>query len=55
MSITQPDLSVFETLESEVRSYCRPFPTVFDRGAQGTACATTTAMSTSISSLAPAR
>ncbi|QDQ10830.1 diaminobutyrate--2-oxoglutarate transaminase [Streptomyces spectabilis] len=34
MTITQPDLSVFETLESEVRSYCRGWPTVFDR-AQG--------------------
>ncbi|MER5442869.1 diaminobutyrate--2-oxoglutarate transaminase [Streptomyces sp. NPDC002790] len=34
MTITQPDLSVFETLESEVRSYCRSWPTVFDR-AQG--------------------
>ncbi|MFE6685078.1 diaminobutyrate--2-oxoglutarate transaminase [Streptomyces sp. NPDC057743] len=34
MSITAPDLSVFETLESEVRSYCRGWPTVFDR-AQG--------------------
>ncbi|MFJ3819554.1 diaminobutyrate--2-oxoglutarate transaminase [Streptomyces nodosus] len=31
MTITQPDLSVFETLESEVRSYCRGWPTVFDR------------------------
>ena len=30
MTITQPDLSVFETLESEVRSYCRGWPTVFD-------------------------
>ncbi|AXK36259.1 diaminobutyrate--2-oxoglutarate transaminase [Streptomyces armeniacus] len=34
MTITQPDLSVFETVESEVRSYCRGWPTVFDR-AQG--------------------
>lgn len=34
MTITQPDLSVFETLESEVRSYCRGWPTIFDR-AQG--------------------
>ncbi len=34
MTITLPDLSVFETLESEVRSYCRGWPTVFDR-AQG--------------------
>ncbi|BCM71641.1 MULTISPECIES: diaminobutyrate--2-oxoglutarate transaminase [unclassified Streptomyces] len=34
MTITQPDLSVFETLESEVRSYCRGWPVVFDR-AQG--------------------
>ncbi|QCX75780.1 Diaminobutyrate--2-oxoglutarate transaminase [Streptomyces sp. YIM 121038] len=34
MTITPPDLSVFETLESEVRSYCRGWPTVFDR-AQG--------------------
>ncbi|MDK1474232.1 diaminobutyrate--2-oxoglutarate transaminase [Streptomyces sp. 549] len=34
MTITQPDLSVFETLESEVRGYCRAWPTIFDR-AQG--------------------
>ncbi len=34
MTLTPPDLSVFETLESEVRSYCRSWPTVFDR-AQG--------------------
>ncbi|MEU3859262.1 diaminobutyrate--2-oxoglutarate transaminase [Streptomyces sp. NPDC028722] len=34
MTIIQPDLSVFTTLESEVRSYCRSWPTVFDR-AQG--------------------
>ncbi|MEV0847185.1 diaminobutyrate--2-oxoglutarate transaminase [Streptomyces sp. NPDC049954] len=34
MTTTQPALSVFETLESEVRSYCRGWPTVFDR-AQG--------------------
>jgi diaminobutyrate-2-oxoglutarate transaminase len=34
VTITQPDLSVFETLESEVRSYCRGWPAVFDR-AQG--------------------
>ncbi|MGY1434876.1 diaminobutyrate--2-oxoglutarate transaminase [Streptomyces reniochalinae] len=34
MTITQPDLSVFETVESEVRSYCRGWPTIFDR-AQG--------------------
>ncbi|MDT0306773.1 diaminobutyrate--2-oxoglutarate transaminase [Streptomyces sp. DSM 44917] len=34
MTMTQPDLSVFTTLESEVRSYCRGWPTVFDR-AQG--------------------
>ncbi|GAA2453845.1 diaminobutyrate--2-oxoglutarate transaminase [Streptomyces glaucus] len=31
MTLTRPDLSVFETLESEVRSYCRGWPTVFDR------------------------
>ncbi|MDT0265175.1 diaminobutyrate--2-oxoglutarate transaminase [Streptomyces sp. DSM 44915] len=31
MTITQPDLSIFETLESEVRSYCRNWPTIFDR------------------------
>ncbi|MFG2222927.1 diaminobutyrate--2-oxoglutarate transaminase [Streptomyces sp. NPDC048644] len=31
MAITPPDLTVFETLESEVRSYCRAWPTVFDR------------------------
>ncbi|MBR8639254.1 diaminobutyrate--2-oxoglutarate transaminase [Streptomyces tuirus] len=29
MTKRQPDLSVFETLESEVRSYCRGWPTVF--------------------------
>ncbi|GAA2461882.1 diaminobutyrate--2-oxoglutarate transaminase [Streptomyces macrosporus] len=34
MTITQPDLSIFQSLESEVRSYCRGWPTVFDR-AQG--------------------
>ncbi|MGI5479970.1 diaminobutyrate--2-oxoglutarate transaminase [Streptomyces lavendofoliae] len=34
MTLIQPDLSVFTTLESEVRSYCRSWPTVFDR-AQG--------------------
>jgi diaminobutyrate-2-oxoglutarate transaminase len=34
VTVIQPDLSVFETLESEVRSYCRSWPTVFDR-AQG--------------------
>ena len=34
MTITQADLSVFTTLESEVRSYCRSWPTVFSR-AQG--------------------
>ncbi|QDY76166.1 diaminobutyrate--2-oxoglutarate transaminase [Streptomyces qinzhouensis] len=31
MTITPPALSVFETLESEVRSYCRSWPAVFDR------------------------
>jgi len=31
VTITPPDLSVFETVESEVRSYCRGWPTVFDR------------------------
>ncbi|MFD3948200.1 diaminobutyrate--2-oxoglutarate transaminase [Streptomyces sp. NPDC058579] len=31
MTMTPPALSVFETLESEVRSYCRGWPTVFDR------------------------
>ncbi|NEY32274.1 diaminobutyrate--2-oxoglutarate transaminase [Streptomyces sp. PRKS01-65] len=30
MVMTQPDANVFETLESEVRSYCRSWPTVFD-------------------------
>ncbi|GLF98664.1 diaminobutyrate--2-oxoglutarate transaminase [Streptomyces yaizuensis] len=30
MTITPPALSVFETLESEVRSYCRGWPAVFD-------------------------
>jgi diaminobutyrate-2-oxoglutarate transaminase len=34
VSLTQPDLSVFTTLESEVRSYCRGWPTIFDH-AQG--------------------
>ncbi|MDX2649797.1 diaminobutyrate--2-oxoglutarate transaminase [Streptomyces sp. PA03-1a] len=34
MTLTPPALSVFETLESEVRSYCRGWPAVFDR-AQG--------------------
>jgi diaminobutyrate-2-oxoglutarate transaminase len=34
VTITPPALSVFETLESEVRSYCRSWPAVFDR-AQG--------------------
>lgn len=34
MTITQPAMTVFETLESEVRSYCRSWPAVFDR-AQG--------------------
>ncbi|GGY25073.1 diaminobutyrate--2-oxoglutarate transaminase [Streptomyces djakartensis] len=29
MTKRQPDLSVFEALESEVRSYCRGWPTVF--------------------------
>ncbi|MGX2997942.1 diaminobutyrate--2-oxoglutarate transaminase [Streptomyces sp. JNUCC 64] len=31
MTTTQPQQSVFESLESEVRSYCRAWPTVFDR------------------------
>ncbi|WP_052851685.1 diaminobutyrate--2-oxoglutarate transaminase [Streptomyces avicenniae] len=31
MTTTQPAPSVFTTLESEVRSYCRAWPTVFDR------------------------
>ncbi|MFD4243962.1 diaminobutyrate--2-oxoglutarate transaminase [Streptomyces sp. NPDC058525] len=30
MTITEPLLSVFETVESEVRSYCRAWPTVFE-------------------------
>lgn len=30
MTLTQPDLNIFTTLESEVRSYCRSWPTVFD-------------------------
>ncbi|MEU4093130.1 diaminobutyrate--2-oxoglutarate transaminase [Streptomyces sp. NPDC026673] len=34
MTLTPPAMSVFETLESEVRSYCRGWPAVFDR-AQG--------------------
>ncbi|MCQ9178615.1 diaminobutyrate--2-oxoglutarate transaminase [Streptomyces sp. IBSBF 2953] len=31
MTVTQPSPSIFETLESEVRSYCRSWPVVFDR------------------------
>ncbi len=31
MTVTQLDLSAFETLESEVRGYCRGWPTVFER------------------------
>ncbi|GHI83333.1 diaminobutyrate--2-oxoglutarate transaminase [Streptomyces xanthophaeus] len=31
MTITEPLLSVFETVESEVRSYCRAWPTVFEK------------------------
>ncbi|MEU9606666.1 diaminobutyrate--2-oxoglutarate transaminase [Streptomyces sp. NPDC048057] len=31
MTLTQPDLSIFTALESEVRSYCRSWPTVFNR------------------------
>jgi diaminobutyrate-2-oxoglutarate transaminase len=31
MTVTQPGSSVFTSLESEVRSYCRGWPTVFDR------------------------
>jgi diaminobutyrate-2-oxoglutarate transaminase len=34
VTITPPALSVFESVESEVRSYCRGWPAVFDR-AQG--------------------
>jgi diaminobutyrate-2-oxoglutarate transaminase len=34
VTITQPDLSVFQSHESEVRGYCRSWPAVFDR-AQG--------------------
>ncbi|MFE3580148.1 diaminobutyrate--2-oxoglutarate transaminase [Streptomyces vinaceus] len=33
MTTTEPVLSVFETVESEVRSYCRAWPVVFDRAA----------------------
>ncbi|MFB6615113.1 diaminobutyrate--2-oxoglutarate transaminase [Streptomyces sp. NPDC085524] len=33
MTMTEPVLSVFETVESEVRSYCRAWPVVFDRAA----------------------
>ncbi|MFD1408904.1 diaminobutyrate--2-oxoglutarate transaminase [Kroppenstedtia eburnea] len=29
--MTETDLSIFESLESEVRSYCRSFPTVFEK------------------------
>lgn len=31
MTVTQPDLDVFHTLESRVRSYSRGWPTVFSR------------------------
>lgn len=31
--MTEPVLSVFETVESEVRSYCRAWPVVFERAA----------------------
>ncbi|MEU4498126.1 diaminobutyrate--2-oxoglutarate transaminase [Streptomyces sp. NPDC023998] len=31
MSIARSDSSIFETVESEVRSYCRSWPVVFDR------------------------
>ncbi|MBT2451904.1 diaminobutyrate--2-oxoglutarate transaminase [Streptomyces sp. ISL-43] len=31
MTMTEPVLSVFETVESEVRSYCRAWPVVFER------------------------
>jgi len=31
VTITPPALSIFESLESEVRSYCRGWPAVFDR------------------------
>ncbi|MFF3562884.1 diaminobutyrate--2-oxoglutarate transaminase [Streptomyces sp. NPDC002574] len=34
MTLSPPAMTVFETLESEVRSYCRGWPAVFDR-AQG--------------------
>jgi diaminobutyrate-2-oxoglutarate transaminase len=34
VSATQPDVSIFESVESEVRNYCRTWPTVFAR-AQG--------------------
>jgi diaminobutyrate-2-oxoglutarate transaminase len=34
VTITPPELAIFENLESEVRSYCRGWPAVFDR-AQG--------------------
>ncbi|MFG3022841.1 diaminobutyrate--2-oxoglutarate transaminase [Streptomyces sp. NPDC048254] len=30
MTVTPPALDIFESLESEVRSYCRGWPTVFD-------------------------
>nr|WSX48452.1 diaminobutyrate--2-oxoglutarate transaminase [Streptomyces sp. NBC_00974] len=33
MTMTEPVLSVFETVESEVRSYCRAWPVVFERAA----------------------
>ncbi|GAA2441954.1 diaminobutyrate--2-oxoglutarate transaminase [Streptomyces glaucus] len=31
MTVAHPDSGVFEALESEVRSYCRGWPTIFDR------------------------
>jgi diaminobutyrate-2-oxoglutarate transaminase len=34
MTVTQPDVGVFDVVESEVRSYCRVWDTVFER-AQG--------------------
>ena len=46
--------NIFETLESEVRSYCRGWPAVFDHAPGRLAHATRTATSTSTSSPAPA-
>lgn len=48
----KPDTSIFSHLESEVRSYSRGWPAVFDK-ASGSCCAARTARTTSTSSPAP--